>query len=1191
MAELLTHPPAKELSEFGLGLLDEDSVRRVASHLEECDECQRAVADSTGDTFTELLVGAKTVLDNPVPGEIIPPELAAHPRYTPLKLLGVGGMGTVWLAEHAVMGRRVAVKIIRPEFLARPGAGQRFRREVAAAARLHHPNIVTAFDAEQAGDVHFLAMEYIDGVGLDELLKEKGALPVADACRHALDAANGLEHAHRAGLVHRDVKPGNLMRATDGSVKVLDFGLAMLVADDRADMSLTGANMVVGTPDYIAPEQAEHPQAADGRADIYALGCSLYHMLTGTPPFPGASVLKKLDAHRQDRPKALTGFRQDIPRGLAEVVAKMMAKDPADRFPSAAAVATALRPYIDSATTPPRTRSRLPALVAAGLFLTVLLAGAVIYRIQTDKGELVISAQSEDVEIAIRQGGKLVTIIDTKTQKKVELQSGEYDLELPNPDGLKLDITRATLMRGEKVLASIVRLPKNMAKGDYPIPMGGDGMLPGPVASVQPGGVHIERTYEKLPAGALEPPTNLIPAPSLGTPPVIRDAIPPAGIPVSPAEALPMTGTGSLPAPVAPSFPTIGIAPPSMVPTPSGMVPIPNPTLPGLDLPSPIKPGPTGIAPPVAVPSPGGLMPIPGSTAPGLDLHPPINPGPTGIASPGALPSPRGVVPTPSPNPGADPLIPMPNIPGMNVAPPINTNPPSHVGIAPPFPGAPPAENSIPRNVAPLPGGPTTLPPDKKTSAMPPPMMGSMGLGAGPKREQAIHWPPKPLPAANGFMSRLPIGIAEYDALKFSPDERLVGVGNGQSITVLETATGKELARLQRNDLIWAFTPDSKGIVIANRAGPNIYGFEHWLLETGEVSRLGTPIRLTERINSITTQGGPDKLVLETDKSVCVFETKVQSIVRRVSLLPELNNHFSHLTQIGQDGRRNYSMIFEQVQGKGIPKAMGSFAAPTVMKPDYLKIDFLAEDREPVKFKTPGNFWRYFEVASKPGEPAREPLIGILYEAENADAFVDYYDLKGKSRGHVPCGFKVAALRANAPNTNRAVIASAKDPSSFEAIDLANGFKRTPIARIANQDGLSISAGGRVFAARTESGWNLHRLPDPPLNEIAAPVSIQKSIDDFILKSGKNKIEQGPTPREKTDIHKVILTGTGLITVDGKTIKIEQLKNLPLGCEVNLLAEKESSAELLRTIIMELVEIKAKVNVAESRDPEKGITR
>ena len=256
MAELLTHPPAKELSEFGLGLLDEDSVRRVASHLEECDECQRAVADSTGDTFTELLVGAKTVLDNPVPGEIIPPELAAHPRYTPLKLLGVGGMGTVWLAEHAVMGRRVAVKIIRPEFLARPGAGQRFRREVAAAARLHHPNIVTAFDAEQAGDVHFLAMEYIDGVGLDELLKEKGALPVADACRHALDAANGLEHAHRAGLVHRDVKPGNLMRATDGSVKVLDFGLAMLVADDRADMSLTGANMVVGTPDYIAPE---HP--------------------------------------------------------------------------------------------------------------------------------------------------------------------------------------------------------------------------------------------------------------------------------------------------------------------------------------------------------------------------------------------------------------------------------------------------------------------------------------------------------------------------------------------------------------------------------------------------------------------------------------------------------------------------------------------------------------------------------------------------------------------------------------------------------------------------------------------------------------------------------------------------------------------------------------------------------------------
>ena len=191
MPDLLTHPPTEELAAFGLGLLDDPASQAVQAHLADCEECRQAVAGTPGDTFTELLAGAKTVLDMPIPGETLPPELVSHPRYTPLRLLGVGGMGTVWLAEHAVMGRRVAVKVIRPEFLARPGAAGRFRREVAAAARLHHPNIVTAFDAEQAGETHFLAMEYVDGVGLDELLKEKGALPVAEACRCVAEAAVG----------------------------------------------------------------------------------------------------------------------------------------------------------------------------------------------------------------------------------------------------------------------------------------------------------------------------------------------------------------------------------------------------------------------------------------------------------------------------------------------------------------------------------------------------------------------------------------------------------------------------------------------------------------------------------------------------------------------------------------------------------------------------------------------------------------------------------------------------------------------------------------------------------------------------------------------------------------------------------------------------------------------------------------
>ncbi len=485
MTDLLTHPPAHELTAFGLGILTDDECQAISEHVAECPACQRAVAAAPGDTFTELLAEAKTVLDAPLPGDDWPAELAAHPRYTPLRLLGVGGMGTVWLAEHAVMGRRVAVKVIRPEFLARPGAANRFRREVAAAARLHHPNIVTAFDAEQAGETHFLAMEYVDGVGLDDLLKTQGALPVAEACRYAVDAAAGLDHAHRAGLVHRDVKPGNLMRAADGTVKVLDFGLAMLVADDRADASLTGANMVVGTPDYIAPEQAEHPHAADGRADIYALGCTLYHLLTGAVPFPGSSVLKKLDAHRREQPRPLSRFRADIPRGLSEIVMNMMAKDPAARFASAAAVADALRPFADGTFARQHRPRRFAASVAGFLLFAVVAAGAVVYRIQTDTGELVISTQNDDVEVIVKKGGKVVTIIDTKTQKQIELKSGEYDLELRNADGLKLDITKANLTRGANVLATIERIPATSPKvmegssGGPPVQTGPTGMTPG----------------------------------------------------------------------------------------------------------------------------------------------------------------------------------------------------------------------------------------------------------------------------------------------------------------------------------------------------------------------------------------------------------------------------------------------------------------------------------------------------------------------------------------------------------------------------------------------------------------------------------------------------------------------------------------------------------------------------------------
>ncbi|HKA07751.1 MAG TPA: serine/threonine-protein kinase, partial [Gemmataceae bacterium] len=282
-----THPTDRELEDFLLGKLVSPDDVALESHLAECDECRdRALATPADDTLTELLAAARTLVDvqrsaAPTPTldgsstppafaptlawggsaatgdeSTPPPALANHPKYRVVRRLGSGGMGTVWLAEHQVMNRPVAVKVIRPDLLARPGATNRFLREVRAAAKLHHPNIVTAFDAESVGDSCLLVMEYVPGKTLGERL-EAGPLPVAEACRVIRDAARGLAHAHAEGLVHRDVKPHNLIRAADGTTKVLDFGLAAVGAGEVIPASgdgLTGAGMVVGTPDYIAPE-------------------------------------------------------------------------------------------------------------------------------------------------------------------------------------------------------------------------------------------------------------------------------------------------------------------------------------------------------------------------------------------------------------------------------------------------------------------------------------------------------------------------------------------------------------------------------------------------------------------------------------------------------------------------------------------------------------------------------------------------------------------------------------------------------------------------------------------------------------------------------------------------------------------------------------------------------------------------
>jgi WD40 repeat protein len=280
------------------------------------------------------------------------PSRPTIPGYELLEELGRGGMGIVYKARQTTSDRLVALKVIRKERLANLEAVRRFRREAQAAGRLAHPNIVLVYDSDQAGDTHYLAMEYVDGITLQRLVEQNGPLPVAQACDYVRQIALGLQHAHEQALVHRDVKPANLMVANPsgpgsaGLVKVLDMGVARLyqLTDNQDDLlsTLTETGAMLGTPDYIAPEQLENAHAADIRADLYSLGCTFHFLLTGQVPFPGGTLIQKLDKQRWGMPAAVDQLRPEVPTGLGVVVRKLMAKAPAERYQTPGELAAAL---------------------------------------------------------------------------------------------------------------------------------------------------------------------------------------------------------------------------------------------------------------------------------------------------------------------------------------------------------------------------------------------------------------------------------------------------------------------------------------------------------------------------------------------------------------------------------------------------------------------------------------------------------------------------------------------------------------------------------------------------------------------------------------------------------------------------------------------------------------------------------
>jgi serine/threonine protein kinase len=298
-------------------------------------------------------------------------------KYKVLEQLGSGGMGRVFLCEHRYMRRRVAVKVLPTARAEDPSALERFYREARAVAALDHPNIVRAYDIDEDNGLHFLVMEYIDGASLQEIIKRHGPMDVRRAIHYIRQAALGLQHAHEAAaLVHRDIKPGNILIHRQGVVKILDLGLARFFDSEESSISRKFEENVLGTADYLAPEQALDSHSVDIRADIYSLGATFYFCLTGCAPFQEGTVAQKLRWHQSRKPKPVRELRPDLSPAVAAVIDMMMAKDRDRRYQLPSDVVEALTPWTSEPIPPPPEKEmpRLcPAVMGSGSWSDVNL--------------------------------------------------------------------------------------------------------------------------------------------------------------------------------------------------------------------------------------------------------------------------------------------------------------------------------------------------------------------------------------------------------------------------------------------------------------------------------------------------------------------------------------------------------------------------------------------------------------------------------------------------------------------------------------------------------------------------------------------------------------------------------------------------------------------------------------------------
>jgi serine/threonine protein kinase len=401
-------------------------------------------------------------------------------HYEIQEVVGRGGMGIVLRAFDAKLHRVVAVKVMAVQLATSASARKRFTREAQAAAAVSHDHIVTIHEVDEAplpspfggegagvSGLPYLAMQYVSGMSLAERMDRKGPLQLAEIVRIGMQTAAGLAAAHSQGLVHRDIKPANILLENGiERVKITDFGLARAAAD----ASLTQSGVVAGTPQYMSPEQAAS-KAIDQRSDLFSLGSVLYAMCTGRPPFRASDTMAVLRRVCEETPRPVRQINPEIPDWLETVIATLHAKDPAERYQTAAEVATLLNAHLahlqhpSVVPLPVNGRPKSPARrwrrwAVAATTLLALLTAFIVYRVQTDTGEIVIESNDADSEVVVAQAGKTVAILDGKTNQKATLHTGEYTLTLNDVELFKLEMPpNVVLRRGDKVIVTIKRLP------------------------------------------------------------------------------------------------------------------------------------------------------------------------------------------------------------------------------------------------------------------------------------------------------------------------------------------------------------------------------------------------------------------------------------------------------------------------------------------------------------------------------------------------------------------------------------------------------------------------------------------------------------------------------------------------------------------------------------------------------------